>query len=111
MSEYFQYKEYIGSISYDLEEEVLYGQIEFINDLVTYEGETIKELHENFLNAIKDYIETCETVGKEPNRPYSGTFNIRIGPELHRKLAVKAKLEDVSINEEVKSSIEARLTR
>lgn len=109
MSDYLKYEGYIGSVCFDLEEEILYGQIEFINDLVTYEGVSISELNTRFKDAVNDYIETCKEVGKEPEKPFSGTFNVRIGSELHKNLALKSKLENTTINELVKSSIAAYL--
>ncbi|MCK4504636.1 MAG: type II toxin-antitoxin system HicB family antitoxin [Candidatus Aegiribacteria sp.] len=109
MTDYLKYEGYIGSVCFDLEEEILYGQIEFINDLVTYEGKSIRELSNRFKDAVSDYIETCKEVGKEPEKPFSGTFNIRIGSELHKNLALKSKLENTTINELVRSSIAAYL--
>lgn len=61
-----QYKGFCGSADVSLEDGVLYGKIEYINDLVTYEAVTISELKTAFHAAVDDYLETCEMIGKVP---------------------------------------------
>ncbi len=111
MREHFKYKDYIGSINVDLEENILFGEIEFINDLVTFSGSTITELQESFKDAVDDYLETCIEIGKEPDKPFSGTFNIRIGQDLHREVAIRAKMDDTSINDIIKLAVTQYLTQ
>ncbi|MBJ7537169.1 type II toxin-antitoxin system HicB family antitoxin [Marinomonas transparens] len=103
------YNGYIGSVDLSLEDEVMHGKIEFINDLVTYEGQTVSELKMAFECAVDDYLETCILVGKEPEKKMSGTFNIRIGAQLHRNAAESALIEEISINDFVKKAIEERI--
>lgn len=105
MKQYFDHKGYIGSIEASLEDHCLYGQIEFINDLISYQGDNLSELEASFKESVDDYLATCIKQGKEPDRPFSGTFNIRIGPELHKTVAIAAKLDDCSINEYVKQAL------
>lgn len=93
-----KYKNYIGSVEYDLTDKCLFGKILFIDDLVTYEGYTIEELENAFHEMVDDYLETCRTIGKEPQKAYSGNFNIRTSPEIHQALAEIAKMENVSLN-------------
>ena len=93
-----KYKNYIGSVEYDLTDKCLFGKILFIDDLVTYEGNTIEELETAFHNMVDDYLETCKEIGKEPQKAYSGNFNIRTTPEIHQSLAEIAKMENVSLN-------------
>ncbi|MGO3406790.1 type II toxin-antitoxin system HicB family antitoxin [Marinomonas sp.] len=103
------YNGYIGSVELSLEDEVMHGKIEFINDLVTYEACNIPELKVAFEEAVDDYLATCELVGKEPEKKMSGTFNVRIGSGLHRDIAEASLMEGISINEFVKKAIEARV--
>lgn len=93
-----KYKNYIGSIEYDLTDKCLFGKILFIDDLITYEGYTIDELENAFHKMVDDYLETCKAIGKEPQKTYSGNFNIRISPEIHQTLAEIAKKENISLN-------------
>ena len=93
-----KYKNYIGSVEYDLTDKFLFGKILFIDDLVTYEGNTIEDLEKAFHYMVDDYLETCKEIGKEPQKGYSGNFNIRTTPEIHQTLVEIAKMENVSLN-------------
>lgn len=112
MSEvHFEYKGYVGSARISTEDGCLYGKIEFIDDLVTYQADTVALLEEEFKAAVNDYITTCEEIGKSPNKSYSGTFNIRVGPSLHKSAASAAAAANKSLNELVKMAIEAYLAQ
>ncbi|TLM79935.1 type II toxin-antitoxin system HicB family antitoxin [Microbulbifer harenosus] len=107
MSKLLSYKGYKGSVEYDLDEGFLYGKILFIRDLVNYEAEDIKGIKAAFEEAVDDYIEDCKALGFEPNVSLSGTFNVRIGPELHEYACIKAAEDKVSINEYIKRLVAA----
>ena len=100
-----KYKEYLGSVDFDLASGVLYGKIQCINDTVTYEAETLPELKTEFEAAVDDYLETCDVIGKEPQRTYSGSFNVRIGEELHRQVAICSLKKGVNLNEFCREAI------
>lgn len=76
MEQTFQHKGYLGSIELSVEDEVLHGKLLYINDLVTYEGDTISELKSAFIESVEDYISFCEKNGKSPEKPYKGSFNM-----------------------------------
>jgi predicted HicB family RNase H-like nuclease len=100
---------YIGSIEVSVEDACLHGRILFIDDLVTYEGESVPEIRTAFQDAVDRYLAHCQRVGKPASKPYSGTFNVRIGPELHSKAAKVAHLKKIKLNEFVKQSIQAAI--
>ncbi|MFM5364050.1 type II toxin-antitoxin system HicB family antitoxin [Aeromonas veronii] len=100
------YKGFYGSIDHDLDEGVLFGKIECINDLITYEAESVRDLQAAFRDAVDDYIETCKAIGKSPEKPMSGSFNIRIGQDLHKKVFIAATSDGKSINDYIKSALE-----
>ena len=89
-----EYKGYHTKIEFDSEGLVLKGKIEGISDFVNFECENIKDVEKEFQEAVDDYLEFCKEVGKEPDKEYKGTFNIRISPKLHRKLATVAIKKD-----------------
>lgn len=89
-AKYLSYKGYQGSCEADLDEGFLYGKILFINDLVTYEAKDVPQLKAEFEAAVEDYLLTCEELGKEPNKAFTGSFNVRIPPEDHKKLTLIA---------------------
>ena len=85
MKNIMQYKGYYGSIEIDNKDLIFYGKLEFIRALVSYEGESAKEIREAFENAVDDYLQICATENLAPEKPFIGSFNIRIGEELHEK--------------------------
>lgn len=99
-----EYKGYHTKVEFDSEGFVLRGKIEGINDLVNFECANIQELEKEFHEAVDDYLEFCKEVGKEPDKEYKGTFNVRINPELHKKLAVLAMKNGDTLNASVEKA-------
>ncbi|WIV25630.1 type II toxin-antitoxin system HicB family antitoxin [Pseudomonas sp. M2(2023)] len=104
-----EYKGFQGSIDFDVQAYVMHGKILHINDLVTYEAENLKELEAAFKEAVDDYLETCEFLGVAPEKPFSGSFNVRVGTSLHKDLAMFAARQDTSINEVVKEALRCHI--
>ena len=109
MTSTLNYKGYTGTIEIDTDSERLCGQVLFIRGLIVYEADTLPELRENFEAAVNEYLASCAADGTSPEKPASGTFNVRIGPELHAKAVVAALNAGVSLNEWVKRAVEAQL--
>ena len=109
MTSTLKYKGYTGTIEIDTDSERLCGRVLFIRSLIVYEAGTLPELRQNFEAAVNDYLASCAADGTSPEKPASGTFNVRIGPELHAKAIVAALNADVSLNEWVKRAVEAQL--
>ena len=105
-----QYKGYHTIIEYDTETYMLRGKIEGINDFVNFQSENPKEIEQEFHNAVDDYLEFCKEVGKDPDKEYKGTFNVRIQPDLHKKLAFTALKNGESLNATVEKAIQAYVT-
>jgi len=105
MNGILEYNGYQGDVNFDLDSNCLYGKILFIDDLITYEAGTIQQLQIEFTAAVNDYIQTCAEIGKEPEKPFKGTFNVRIGPELHREAAIESKRNGIKLNDFVKTAI------
>jgi len=101
-----QHKGCYGSVDVSVEDECLYGKIEFINALVNYEADNVAELEKAFIEAVDDYLVTCEEQGYEPEKSCKGSFNVRIGSNLHRSALIYAKDHGLNLNEFVKESIE-----
>ena len=105
MKDVLNYKGFIGSVHFSADDHVFYGKVEGINDLVTFEGETVKSLTEAFQYVIDEHIKDCEVDNIAPEKSYKGSFNIRISPELHRRIAVSAKMHGVSINKFISEAL------
>ena len=98
------YQGYTAIVDFDYEDNILHGKIFGINDLVSFEGSSIKELEKAFKEAVDDYIETCLSIGKEPEKNFKGSFNVRLQPEIHKAAAFIAETNHISLNEFVQNS-------
>jgi len=105
MENCMEYKGYIGKISYSTEDEVFFGTIHGINDLITFEGDSVSELKKAFHESVDEYLEMCERLQKSPEKAYKGQFNVRIDPDLHKAIALKATLLNISINQYVEIAL------
>lgn len=92
------YKNFIGSAEVDVEVGICFGKILFINDVINYQSDTPKELQQEFEDAVEDYIETCREINKDPEKSFTGQFNVRIPQEHHRQIAIFAAQKDSSLN-------------
>lgn len=101
------YKGYTARPEYSAEDRVFYGTILGISDLVDFQSDSAKTLEDEFHKAVDDYLEFCAEIGKEPQKEYSGLFNVRISPELHREVSVFAQAEGVTLNKAVEKAIRA----
>lgn len=102
-----KYKDYEGTAELDMARRVCRGKILFIDDLVTYEAASPAELQTEFEAAVDDYIDTCTTLGREPQKPLRGQFNVRIPPALHKAAALRALADNVSLNDVVVRALDA----
>jgi len=105
MKNYFEYKNYIGTVEFSAEDRVFFGKIQGINDLVTFEGKSVEELESAFLGSVNDYLEMCASLGKAPEKAYKGSFNVRISEKLHQDTAILAKRKGMNLNEVVKTAL------
>ena len=104
-----QYKDYLGSVEFSEKDNLFYGKVLGIRSLISYEGRTATELVKDFHSAVDDYLVMCQEEGKEPEKAYRGSFNVRISPELHKQAVIAALTKQVSLNNFVENSIEQAL--
>lgn len=104
-----EYKGYLGTVEYSAEDHCLYGKLAFIRDLVNYEATTVDGLETEFRAAVDDYLKSCKELGKEPNIPFKGSFNVRTGPDLHRQAVIASG--DQSLNAFVCEAIKEKIER
>lgn len=98
MKDMLSHKGYFGSIHYNPEDRIFYGKVEFIRSLVSYEGKDADSLESAFVEAVEDYLATCAELGNQPEKPFKGSFNVRIAPELHERVAIAASQHGMSLN-------------
>ena len=105
MSNTMEYKGYVGSVEFSEPDGMFFGKVIGIRALLSYEGTNATELVEDFHGVVGDYLELCESEGKEPERAYKGSFNIRISPELHKQLAIRAMEAQTSLNSYIERAL------
>jgi predicted HicB family RNase H-like nuclease len=103
------YLGYIGDVEYDDQAKVFHGEVVNTRDVITFQGTSVAELEQAFHTSVDDYVSWCEEEGIPPEKPYSGKFNLRLSPELHREIAIAAKRLDTSINAFVERAIQDEL--
>lgn len=92
------HKGYVGHMEVDDEAGIIFGRILDIRDVITFKGETVAEAKEAFQDSVDDYLNFCEEIGQEPDKPFSGKLPFRTSPERHRQLFLAATKSGTSIN-------------
>jgi predicted HicB family RNase H-like nuclease len=93
-----QYKGFTGIMEIDEEAGIIFGKVDGLRDVVTFQGESVAEARKAFQESVDSYLEFCAARGEKPEKPYSGHFVVRIDPKIHRALATKAEAERISLN-------------
>ncbi|MBX3055110.1 MAG: type II toxin-antitoxin system HicB family antitoxin [Anaerolineae bacterium] len=93
------YKGYAARIEYSDEDGCFIGHVAAIHDVIGFHAESVKELRQAFEEAVDDYLEACEKIGRSPQKPYSGKLMLRIPPETHAAVAAAAEVSGKSINQ------------
>ncbi len=101
-----QYKGYVGNVEFDAEAGILHGEVLGLRDVVTFQGRSIDEIERAFRESVDDYLDFCHSRGESPEKPRSGTFMVRLGSDLHRRLDMVARREGKSLNSVVKEFLE-----
>ncbi len=105
MSNTFEYMGYTGEVCFSEEDRLLYGKVLGIRSLISFEGSTVAGLIHDFHEAVDRYLESFAEENRAPEKPFKGSFNVRISPDLHRKAALKAMDQGISLNAFVENSI------
>src|SRR6056297_1918535 len=93
-----EYKGYFARVEFDDKANIFHGEVINLRDVITFEGESVDELRKAFADSVEDYLEFCAERGEDPEKPYSGKFLVRVEPELHKTLAIKARKKGKSLN-------------
>ncbi|EHQ04908.1 type II toxin-antitoxin system HicB family antitoxin [Leptonema illini] len=104
-----EYKGYIGTVEFDADARIFHGDVINTRDVITFQGKTVDEIEHAFRESIDDYLEWCAVEGVDPEKPYSGKFNLRLSPDLHKEAAVTAKRLKMSLNSFVEKALRDEL--
>lgn len=111
MNNIMKYKGYRASASYSEEDGCFIGKVLGIGDTLIFDGDTVSELKQMFHESIDDYLEMCKETGKQPEREYRGTFNVRVTPQAHGAAVRRAEEMGISLNQFVAEAIQEKLER
>jgi predicted HicB family RNase H-like nuclease len=78
-----------------------------LRDVITFEGTTFADVEQAFRGSIDDYPAFCAEWAEPPNRPYSGKSPLHLSPETHRRAAMRAEAEGISLNQWIVRKIES----
>jgi len=92
------YKGYTGKLDFDSSIDMFVGEVINTADVITFQGSTVAELKQSFMDSINDYIYFCHERGEEPEKPFSGKLNLRLDPGLHREAYIAARESGLSLN-------------
>ena len=93
------YRGFTARVDFSAEDECFVGRLLGTSDVVGFHAESVAALKAAFIEAVEDYLETCEKLGRKAQKPYSGRVLLRLPPELHAKLAAMAQLHGKSLNQ------------
>lgn len=100
------YKNYEAIVEFDDDAGIFHGEVLGIRDIITFQGESVEELRTAFHQSVDDYLEFCKVRNESPEKPYSGKLVLRLKPELHMKLAIKAQKLKTSLNKMLSETLE-----
>ena len=103
------YKGFIGAVEYDSDARIFSGEVINTRAVITFQGESVDELETAFHDSVDDYIDWCKEDGVEPEKPYSGKFNVRTTPAIHGKAVLAARKLNISLNSFVEKSLHDEL--
>ncbi len=101
-----KYKEYEAIIEYDEEDRLFVGRVINTKDIIVFDGLSVDELEQSFHTIIDEYLADCKALNKTPEKPFSGRFNLRISSDLHRKIALEASKQGVSLNTFIEKTLQ-----
>lgn len=104
MNNLLDYKGYYGTVEFSSKDQILFGKVIDVNSLISYEGDSVVSLKQDFEQAVDDYLEMCKEQGLEPEKAYKGSFNVRVSPELHKNLALYSAANGKSLNSTVEEA-------
>ncbi|WP_076790614.1 type II toxin-antitoxin system HicB family antitoxin [Chlorobium sp. KB01] len=102
-----RYNGYSGHVEYDDEAGIFHGEVLDTRDVITFQGKTVDEIETAFRESVEDYLDFCRERGEEPDKPFSGKLVLRMSPELHHKVFVKAVKSGKSLNRWISDTLES----
>jgi predicted HicB family RNase H-like nuclease len=93
-----EYKGYAGRVEFDDEAGIFHGEVINTRDVITFQGTTVEEIRQAFIDSVDDYLDFCAQLGQAPDKPFTGRFMLRLPPDLHRQAYIAARQAGKSLN-------------
>ncbi len=108
-----EHKGYIAKVEYDDSVGLLHGSV--MNSgpypIANCMAADVGTLQQEFRTSVDEYLASCEEDGVDPIKPFSGNLHLRLGSNLHHRVAVSATRSGMSINGWIKSVLEDNASR
>jgi predicted HicB family RNase H-like nuclease len=93
------HKGYTARVDYDERDNILVGRILGIRTIISFHGETVRELRAEFETAVEDFLDDCKLRGLTPEKPASGKLMLRVPPDVHGAALIAAQAAGKSLNQ------------
>lgn len=100
------YQGYTARIEFDERDNIFVGRVLGLRSIISFHGETVKQLRSEFKVAVDDYLADCQEQGLSPEKPASGKLLLRVPPEIHSKALIKAQASGKSLNQWATEALE-----
>lgn len=98
MATIMHHGQYIAAIEYDPDIDLFFGSVINLSSPITFYGKSTEDLKREFEKSIQTYQDVCKERNLQPEKPFSGRFNIRMTPDQHRRYTYRAAAEGKSLN-------------
>jgi predicted HicB family RNase H-like nuclease len=90
---------YQAVVQYDPDIDMFRGEFIGLNGGADFYAKDIDHLRTEGEVSLRVFLDMCREDGVEPRKKYSGKFNLRVSPEMHAEITVRATAEGKSLNQ------------
>lgn len=105
------YKGYTAFVEFDSEAKVFHGEVVDLGDIVIFQSSDAEKLEAEFHRSVDEYLAFCQEIGKQPEKPFSGKFVVRIPKKLHQEAFLSARGRRQSLNSFIAGAIAGEIQR
>jgi predicted HicB family RNase H-like nuclease len=96
-------------IFYDPDIDMFRGEFVGLNGGADFYATTVPKLKAEGARSLREFLAICKERSIDPNKKFSGTFNVRVGKQKHQALAIMAAARGVSMNTLIDQAIDHEL--
>jgi predicted HicB family RNase H-like nuclease len=92
-------------LAYDPDIQMIRGEFLGLNGGADFYARSVDELVSEGRKSLATFLDICRERGIDPQRHFSGRFNLRLDPKVHEAAALAAAAENKSLNDWVAEAI------